>query len=157
MGADVAFIMDDAEAQRWFRRLERKVKDIEDGGDAFVGALSAVIFQDIMGHFNRQEGPEGKWAPWSRAYAEHMAKIGKAGNRVLQDSGRLRQSFIPTNWRRMSQGVVWFNPARTKRGFPYAAAHDDGGPRLPKRSFMWLSDAARGNIEKITLAHILED
>jgi hypothetical protein len=60
----------------------------------------------------------------------------------------LRQSFIPTNVRAVSDGILWFNNAKTKNNFPYAFAHNTGGPKLPKRDFMWISNGALADIEQ---------
>ena len=60
---------------------------------------------------------------------------------------RLRNSFKPQNWRTTKDSIVWFNDARTSKGFPYAFAHNEGGPKLPKRDFMWLDDDAINDIE----------
>lgn len=47
-----------------------------------------------------------------------MKELGKGGNKILQDSGRLRNSFKPQNYRSVSEGILWFNNAQTKSGFP---------------------------------------
>lgn len=109
--------------------------------------MSAIVFRDIIQHFERQEGDGGPWKAWSPRYAKFMASIGRSNNKILQFSGRLRQSFQPTNVRTSAEGITWFNPAKTSKGFPYAAAHDEGGPTLPQRRFMWLSGGALSDIE----------
>lgn len=151
------FALQDEEAQRYLKKLIKKSSDIKNGTQAFATAISAVVFQDIINHFDRQEGSEGPWKAWSKAYAEHMEKTGKGGNRILQDTGRLRQSFQPSNWRQVNEGILWFNPAKTAKGFPYAAAHDEGGEKLPQRDFMWLSDEAKDKIEDVTLKFMEDD
>lgn len=143
------------EAIKALAKLEQKLKTVKDGGRAFGMALSAVVFADVIDHFEKEEGPEGAWQPWSTFYREHMEKIGKGGNRLLMDTGRLRQSFTPTNYRKTAEGIMWFNPARTKSGFPYAFAHNEGGEQLPARTFMWLSDAASERIASVTLNFVL--
>lgn len=117
----------------------------------FVDVLSAIVFKDVMQHFDKEKGPTSRWKMWSKIYAERMAKLGKRGNKILQDSGRMRNSFTPKKVRKVANGLVWFNPAKTKDGFPYAASHDQGGNKLPQREFMYLSDGALGKIESETL------
>jgi phage gpG-like protein len=151
------FTINDKEAQEFIKKAIKKVDQIKQGERSFASAVSAIVFSDIMGHFKQQQGSLGPWKPWSKIYASHMDKIGKGGNQILQDTGRLRQSFLPTNYRTTSEGILWFNPARTKSGFPYAAAHDEGGPKLPKRDFMWISDDAKDRIEDVTLKFLEED
>lgn len=147
-------------AMKWLDRLAKRVRDAEKGIDEFAGVLSSTVFQDVIGHFEQQMGSEGPWKAWSTAYADHMREIGKGGNRILVDSGRLRSSFLPTNFRAAPGGIQWYNPAKTKDGFPYAFAHDnDTKPRsrLPRRDFMWLSRGAQERIAEITIRWILEE
>jgi len=126
--------------------------------------ISIPVFKDIIRHFEKEAGPKGKWKSWSTSYSDHMKKIGKGGNKILQDSGRLRQSFLKTKSnknvsgsRSVKKGILYFNNAKTAGGFAYAAAHNKGGKRLPQRKFMWLSTKALRNISKVTLAWINED
>lgn len=155
MAVEVSLL--DEDAQKFVKKLERLVGDVTEKRDRYVDALGAVVFQDIISHFEQEQGSEGKWKRWSDAYSEHMAKIGKGGNRILQDTGRLRGSFVPGNRRVETAGVVWFNNAQTPNGFPYASAHNEGGMGMPMRDFMWLSDSAVEKIQNITLQHILEE
>lgn len=151
---DVA--IQDKEAQAFLSSLAKKVARVKDSGREFVNLLSARVFRDVISHFEKESGPEGPWKEWSPSYRAMMEEIGKGGNKILQDTGNLRQSFVPTNWRKQSDGILWFNPARTKSGFPYARAHNEGGPRLSKREFMWLDKSAVDDMGKITLK-FLED
>lgn len=148
---DVA--LQDEKAQKFLAQAIEKCKQVADGGKAFGMALSAIIFRDVMGHFEREEGPDGKWEPWSDMYDDHMQRSGKGGNKLLQDSGHLRNAFLPTNYRSASDGIVWFNPAKTKKGFPYAYHHDEGADKT--RSFMWLSDEGSEKIAQVTLDFVL--
>jgi phage gpG-like protein len=89
-----------------------------------------------------------------------MVKIGRIGNLKLQFSGKLRQSFIPSNNRLIDGGIVYYNPARTRGGFAYAEAHDEGGSkkgRPPQREFMWLSGDAMATISEKLLKWMAED
>ncbi len=150
------FAFHSEEAQAFLKKLLKNKDSITTGAKSYATAISAIVFSDIISHFQEQKGSEGPWKAWSSAYAAHMNKIGKSGNQILQDTGRLRQSFTPTSFRQVNEGILWFNPAKTAKGFPYAAAHDEGGPNLPKRDFMWLSDDAKGRLEEVTLK-FLED
>lgn len=146
----------DEKAQAALQKLMDRVKEVGDGGRKIAGAFSAIIFRDIMSHFERGEGPDAKpWEKWSDVYQKHMEKIGKSGNRILQDTGHLRQAFLPTNYRKVGEGILWFNPAKTKGGFPYAYAHNEGGPKLPARTFMWTSDDASEKLAQVTLDFVL--
>lgn len=154
---DVAIFPDTKKAEEWIKKLQKKVSQVKDGARTFADILSVSVFKDVISHFEKEEGSGGKWKKWSDAYQSHMEKIGRSGNQILQFSGRMRQSFTPSNFRQVSEGILWFNPAKTKSGFPYAYAHDEGGPQLPRRNFMYLSDKAMSDISKKTLQFILED
>ncbi len=111
--------------------------------------LEIGVFKDIISHFESETAPDGAWQAWSNSYDRHMQMIGKGGNKILQDTGRLRNTMMPGGGggsRATGDGLLFFNNATTKGGFPYAAAHDTGGPKLPKRKFMWLSDGAASDI-----------
>lgn len=144
------------EVTAFIKDLQKKLKKINGGEDEYVGLLSAIVYEDIIRHFEQQMGSGGPWAQWSPFYKEQMDKQGKGGNKILQDTGRLRNNFQPNSRRKVKNGILWFNNATTKGGFPYAAAHDIGGPILPKRDFMWLSKAGFDKIEIQTLQYLLE-
>lgn len=146
----------DEKAQKFLKKALEKCKEVGDGGRAFGMLLSAVVFRDVMDHFEKEEGPDGKWDPWGKFHRDNMDKLGKGGNKLLQDTGRLRQSFLPTNYRKVGEGILWFNPAQTKDNFPYAYAHNEGGEQLPARTFMWLSDEASEKIAEVTLNFVLD-
>ena len=119
-----------------------------------AGLASADVFVDIMDHFKKEEGHDGRWKEWSDMYAKQMNKIGKGNNNILQDTGILRQSVQPNKWRLGKGSIFWFNNAHTKKGFPYAAHHDETAKKT--RSFMWLSDQAMEKISVKTLALAVE-
>jgi phage gpG-like protein len=200
------FIFESEQWQKIIKKIQKKWKDIESRKE-LGGILSSVVYADIMDHFDKEEGPDGPWKDWSDGYKKHLKKIGRSGNKKLQFSGNLRQGVKPNNWRPKSEGVLFYNNAKTKgvvtddnqsnrdlqklkrsetqkslkkrakklfgnkiagkvskalakrivkvekrkktisgKGFPYAEAHDKGGPKLPQRKFMWLS---KEGMEKI--------
>lgn len=161
MAGQTSAIFDDHEVREFLDTLKWKGLDIERGSRQLGGIIASTVFKDILAHFDQEQGPDGQWKGWSSIYAEHMATIGKAGNKILQDSGRLRNSFRPGNMRfegnALGGGIVFFNPAQTSEGFPYAAAHDEGGEKLPQREFMWLSEIAMEEIGEQTLAWLLDE
>ena len=148
---------DDEEIRKFFNNFKKRLKAVDNGEKKFAALLSAIVYGDIMDHFKKEEGPQGKWPAWSKIYREHMDKIGQGGNNLLQFSGRLRQNFLPTSVRTTKDNIEWFNNAKTKKGFPYAAAHNEGGSKLPKRNFMWASDNAVERMAKNTLGFILDE
>jgi phage gpG-like protein len=117
--------------------------------------LSPYVYQDIIDHFEKENDPTGKkWKAWSPKYAEFMNKIGKGGNQILQDTGTLRQNMKPIKSRSFIDRIEWYNNAKTKTGFPYAAAHNYGGPTLPARPFMWLSTNKLKQMGEFAMAYL---
>ncbi len=149
--------LDDEAVKRFLNTLQTKHDQIKGRAAAYIDSVSVFVFQDVMDHFKNESGSEGQWKSWSKIYADHMQKIGKSGNKILQDSGRLRQTFHPGMYRGMPAGIQWYNPAKTDSGFPYAYAHDEGGPKLPKRDFMWLSESILEKISEATLAFLVPE
>ena len=132
------------------------LKRIEAGAKQYNAIVGTTVYKNVLEHFELQEGPDGGWKAWSDIYEQHMQKRGKAGNLLLQDTGRMRNSFRPSNFRHVPGGVLFYNPAKTSEGFPYAYAHDKGGDKLPQRQFMWLSDFAMEEVADKTVAFVLD-
>ena len=155
--ADILYTeFDDKEVRDFLNNINSKLKNIKDGKKEYTGLLSSIVYEDVKRHFEDEQGSKGPWKKWSKLYKEQMEKQGKGGNKILQDNGRLRNNFKPSKVKKTNSGFLWFNDAQTKSGFPYAAAHDKGGSKLPKRDFMWLSEKAMNKIEEQTLQFILE-
>ncbi len=148
---------DSAEIQRFLGDISNNLKSVVGGKKKWLGGVSSIVFRDVMDHFEKEKGESGKWEPWSEVYRQHMDRIGRGGNKILQFNGRLRQNFKPQNVRSSSKGFSWFNDAKTKSGYAYAAGHDEGDGKLPERSFMWLSDQSLEDISQFTLGFILEE
>ena len=157
MAIQTEAVFNNTEVQEFLSNLSNRLKDVKDGEKKYIGLLSAIVFQDVLGHFKGELGSDGPWQAWSSSYQKQMQKIGKSGNNILQWTGKLRNNFKPTNVRTSNEGPVWFNDARTKSGFPYAYAHNTGGTQLPKRDFMWLSDQAEEKIGVQTLQFMLDE
>jgi phage gpG-like protein len=154
--SDAAEIKFDAvEWEKTVSEIRGRWEDIKTRTE-FGGIVSSIVYADIMEHFAKERGPEGKWTKWSDTYADHMKRIGRAGNKLLQFNGNLRQKFLPQNWKGTSDGILFFNNAQTKSGFPYAFAHDEGGPKLPQRKFMWISPRAMSKILTQTIQWLAE-
>lgn len=161
--ADILYTeFDDKEVRDFLNNINSKLKNIKDGKKEYTGLLSSIVYEDVIRHFEDEQGSKGPWKKWSKLYKEQMEKQGKGGNQILQDSGRMRNNMMtskawkPSKVKKVSNGFLWFNNAQTESGFPYAAAHDKGGSKLPKRDFMWLSEKAMNKIEEQTLQFILE-
>lgn len=175
-------VLDDKIVRNFIKNLDKKTKDIKDGKKEYVGLLSAIVYSDVIKHFENESGPTGKWQQWSQSYSDAIAgkaffryvngriirfdtkdmkkknipKPPRKPGQILQDTGRMRNAFKPTNWRKNSSGILWYNNAKTKTKFPYAFAHNEGGDVLQKREFMWISEMAMNKISEQTLQFMLD-
>lgn len=145
--ATIAF--NDKKARKFLKKLVKRGDDAGEHKKDYIKLISALVFKDYITHFEEEKGPQGKWKSWSPGYS--IIATARGQRQILQDTGRLRNSFKPTNFTTSKQGIVWFNDAKTKNGFPYAFAHNEGGPKLPRRRFMYLSKAAQKDLIKFTL------
>lgn len=127
--------INDRDVKRLLANLASRHNKIAERDRSYVGLLSAIVFRDLDSHFFLEEGPNGRWANWSRGYTEQMIKKGKQGNLILQDTGRLRAGWQPARYRVSREGVLWYNPVA------YARKHDEG-IGVPARPFAWISDRA---------------
>lgn len=146
---DVAIFADTEELTKLLKRLETKAKKLKNTHRDFGHLLGSIVYADIIDHFSNEDGPNGKWAKWSKVYQAHMEKIGKGGNQILQDTGKLRNAFTPFQFRQVSGGYLWYNLME------YSGMHDRGEKGMPQRQFMWLSDEALQNIADQTLAFLV--
>jgi hypothetical protein len=175
-------VLDDKVVRDFIKNLDKKTKDIKNGKNEYVGLLSAIVFSDVMKHFEAESGPTGKWKQWSQSYQDVIAgkaffryvngrrirfetkdmkkkdipKPPRKPGQILQATGRMKNAFKPTNWKKNSSGILWYNNAKTKSGFSYAFAHNEGGDILPQREFMWLSGKAMDRISEETLKFMIE-
>lgn len=150
-------VLDDKEVRSFISDISNRVSEAKEGRKQFVGLLSSIVFRDVTTHFEQEKGSQGTWKPWSAIYRKHLSSIGRAGNKILQFNGRLRQNFMPTDFKTSSAGITWFNNAVTKSGYPYAWGHNEGDGKLPKRDFMWLSDSALEDISAQTLQYMIQE
>lgn len=163
----------DERIRKYLKLLNKNFFSIEKKQKAYAGAISSFIFSDIEDHFQKEMGPDGKWKDWSPTYKDIMAgkyhiravkgttrffripgrdpELKQVSGNILQNTRRMFNHFQPSHWRKVSDGFIWYNNAKTKSGFPYAYAHNEGGPKLPQRRFMWLSDSALDKISRVTL------
>ena len=157
---------DEKKVQKFMRELRRNEKDVLKREREYVQSLMPEVYNDIIDHFKKQKGPDGKWpnwVPWYIRWQQKRKPKRTQKRNMLKDTGHLRQGIQFTNWRLRRKGIEVFNPAKTAKGVPYAKIHDEGGwsrigrgkgrkLRIKQRKFMWLSDGAMNRISIITAA-----
>lgn len=115
---------------------------------ALRSVVSLFTFKDVVDHFRKEQGPEGRWPALKPSYAKWKRKQGKT--KMLQFTGQLRQGFLPSNIRDNDESsVVLFNPVE------YAGKHDRG-EGVPQRQFMWIGRRAQDLMDKSLVKLIVE-
>jgi hypothetical protein len=157
MTAQISAEFKDKELRKFLSDLNSNLKKLSIGKFSQVmNAFGVIIYADVIRHFQDTMGPKGKWGSWSKLYRDRQAKLGyREPNNVLRNTGHLFQSFKPSNYKKESEGLLWFNNANTRSGFPYAYFHDEGSKK--PRSFMWLSRAAFDNLAMAALDALLKE
>ncbi len=115
---------------------------------ALKSVVSVFLFKDVIDHFSKESGPDGKWPDLKESYAKWKKKQGK--NKKLILSSNLRQNFLPANVRtHNASSVAFFNPVE------YAGKHDRG-EGVPQREFMWISNRAQDLMDKALVDTIIQ-
>lgn len=107
---------------------------------ALKSVVAVFLFKDVIDHFRKEEGPDGKWPDLNKSYAKWKQGKGKTKKLIL--TGNLRQNFLPTNVRSHNvNSVAFFNPVN------YGGQHDRG-EGVPQRQFMWISNRAQDLMDR---------
>jgi hypothetical protein len=106
-------ILDDAEVKHFLENIIKKSREMNKQPE-IVGAISAIVFQDIIDHFSKQEGPGGKWPEWSKGHKKRANKAGyNEASNMLKWTGKLRNNTSKNKARVLTDGIQWFNNAKT--------------------------------------------
>jgi phage gpG-like protein len=114
-------------SKEWNKLINKISKNLKNIVPILKPAVNVFGFKDINDHFQREQNPKGRWA-----------KLKYRKGKPLQDTGNLRNSFLPAR-RQGRDAVLMINNA------PYAGIHNYGKGRM-HREFMWLSQGAQENI-----------
>jgi len=175
--AEVDFDMRDVEAG--FRGMSSRARRLSPALRPFVRELRAELKQ----HFERMEGPDGRWPSWARSTQEKfLAQRSKSrliGPLTLEQTrrrARLRKNVTVKGHlkksaaRRMNRvlgrlpmamaftlGPDYIEARNLAR---WSAVHDEGGRAgrgadEPRRQFMWASESLLARFKDRLLDHIL--
>lgn len=132
-------------------RLKRTRQDIGDMKKPYARAAT-YLDRWVQQNFKTEGGKVGKWAPlkvggrWSRRRGRRFFD---SAAKVLQDTGRLRQSFLPFVTRR-NAGIG--------SDLPYAKKHEEGkgerGRKLPARRMLPKQKEVRKDLREILNEHV---
>lgn len=127
---------------RTFKDIEKRMKEPK----KVNGKMASMAYRDVMEHFDKQEGGDGKkWPKWTRmtksgrkVYSSRPTKRG--GNKLLKDLGNLRGGIRPRSSNKAAEVFV-----RTT----YGQYHQTGTSKMARRKFMWLGGKARVKIASV--------
>lgn len=131
--SETRVVLDTKQWDIFFSKLEGKMKAI---GNILMSAVTLYAYQDIMDHFAKEEGPDGRWADRKEPYKSYIER--KGYTKILQVTGNLRQSISFSKLGPSSVKVI--------ANAPYSGRLDEGSGSMPARPFMWLSDSAQDKI-----------
>jgi phage gpG-like protein len=136
-------------------------------------AFSIAGFADINSHFRSEQGEDGAWKAREYktqiSYANYFNGRWKlpAGtsrksfdplNKILQHTGKLRNSILGTNdFKKSAVKRISRTSIMLFSNVDYSGIHDRGGNGMPKREFMWLSNSARNKMEDIIMNIAFKD
>lgn len=124
-----------------FEEIKNKTKMMNERTKNMNTVLSVIagkIWKNVMNNFKEEIGTEGYWQPWRKKIKDGGYRFypyrpyGRGGDKLLQDTGRLRSSIRYTVFK--DTAVVYTN-------IKYAKYHQEGTSNIPKRDFMWIPDS----------------
>jgi len=128
------------------QKLERLRKRLANFKQPYQQA--AVFLDQWVQHNFRTEGGKYKgWKPFSPVTLRMISANdpGRMPPKLLQKTGRLRQSFLPFHTRR-NAGIG--------SQLPYSKEHDEGEGRIPQRKILPTDKLVKPDMAKILRGHI---
>lgn len=113
-----------------------------------MNVIGAKAFKDVLNSFDKEENENGKkWAKWKDPKTGQRVTprpYGRGGNKLLQDTGLLRESI---RWKTSKKWAKVFTNRK------YAKYHDKGKGTM-KRQFMWVNTKLRLSFVKMLAGYI---
>lgn len=137
-------------AGEWVGFLSAMNSKIKNPSELLKTAFMVSGFKDIIQHFDDEKGPMGKWKARSPETQMQYAMRGRKdsrynpSNKILQLTGNLRKSILPSNVKKLSRNAV-----EIYANSEYGHRHDSGTDGMPQREFMWFSDSAKDKMSQI--------
>ncbi len=111
-----------------------------------LAAASEVLQEDIRERFETETDPYGnKWEPWAESYKNYAQIFPNKG--ILHQTGALEEAATSSEAVEQTHDSVFYRTEHLPSfGLEHEAGNLDREPPLPQRSFLGLSDEARGVI-----------
>ena len=134
-----------ARTDRALQQLQQRMRNLQ----PVMQSIGAELESRIANRFETRRDPMGRfWARWSQSYADQYPADGRA--KVLERYGDMLSSL---NWRADRASV------RVGFGVPYAAYHEFGTKRMPRRGLLF-ADPEQGQLsrpDEQAIAELLQD
>ena len=140
------------QSEAWTDYLNQLNGKLRDKVSLLKLSFSTYGFKDIIDHFKKESGSMGKWkkrdAKTQAAYARNPSATYNPSNKLLQLTGNLRGSILPSGIKKISSSAI-----QVFANASYSGTHDRGSKKknIPKREFMWLCNRAKENMAKMIL------
>ena len=125
------------------RRHDRRLKELKDLTTPMRQA-STYLDRWVQQNFKTEGGKGEKWQPFKVGGRYKNGKIDTSA-KLLQDTGRLRASFLPFATRK-NAGIG--------SDLPYSEAHEKGLGHLPKRRMLPLHSEVDDDLRDIIEDHV---
>lgn len=102
--------------------------------------IAIMLFKWVMDNFKTEGGKVGKWRKLALGGRWVKGKGLDRSAKILQDTGRLRASFVPFE-NKKTAGI--------RNSVPYAATHEKGQGRIPARRMLPIAKEVSTEAEKI--------
>ena len=151
----------------WDAAIKKTLVALSRKDNLLLSAWNIFGFKDLIDHFQKEQGPDGRWKERKTSTNDAYDRIRNVANpRVSRlSSGVPRGSYNSSNLilqltgnLRKSAGTAQVKPhggdtIEISSASPYGATHDQGSSskNIPQREFMWLSDRAKDLMVKSIL------
>ena len=112
--------------------LAAKRKAMGDMG-TMNAAIATYLDQWVQKNFRSEGGKVGGWKAFAPSTLRRLEKTSRAPAKLLQDTGRLRSTFLP--FADEKQAGIGTN-LKSQSGAPYPLYHHEGRGNLPQRRLL---------------------
>lgn len=124
--------------------INRKEEHVADMRSFWRSAGLYLVKRSVSDSFGKEQSPDGtKWASWTKKYKDRMEKLGKGGNKILNDHGShgLVGSIKYVAFR--DRVIVGSNLAYARRHQLGDESWKQGGKGIPPRPYIGVTDEDR--------------
>jgi phage gpG-like protein len=137
-----------------FRRFLGLEKDLKNPSNA-MNRIAIISWKNVLSHFDTEIDSKGNpWPKWKKRTATGIERVSsrptkRGGTKLLQDTGRLRNSILYRAARKTASVFIKLK---------YASVHNFGSKNknIDKREYMYLDKATRDKIRNTFVKMIIK-